>query len=116
MFPYDRATRAGGVYRGGFARDSHPRAFDDAAFKLKPGEVSAVVQTDYGFHVIKSAAREPARAQTLEEAAPEIRRRLTAEREAANLKGWLKEARRKADVRLAEPYRFGALKEEFPSN
>jgi peptidyl-prolyl cis-trans isomerase C len=110
----DPGTRARGGDLGSFTRDSHPRAFDDAAFALKPGAVSAVVQTDFGFHVIKVAAREPARAQTLAEAAPEIRRRLLAEREAAQLKDWLKAARRRADIRLNDPFRFGALKDEFP--
>ncbi|HEX5705705.1 MAG TPA: peptidylprolyl isomerase [Pyrinomonadaceae bacterium] len=112
----DPATRERGGDLGTFARDSHPRAFDDAAFRLRPGEVSGVVQTDYGFHVIKATGREAARSQTFDEAATEIRRRLATERESANLRQWLKEARRTSDVRIEEPYRFGALKEEFPSN
>jgi peptidyl-prolyl cis-trans isomerase C len=114
-FSEDASTRERGGDLGAFARESHPRSFDDAAFKLKPGEVSPVVQTDYGFHVIKASARDAARTQTLEEATPEIRRRLETEREAANLRDWLKEARRNSDVRLQEPYRFGTLKQEFPA-
>jgi parvulin-like peptidyl-prolyl isomerase len=114
-FSDDLGTRERGGALGQFPRDSHSKAFDDAAFALKPGEVSPVTQTDYGFHIIKVTAREPARIITLEEAAPEIRRRLLAAREAETLKGWLKEARRKAQVRVAEPFRFGALKNEFPA-
>lgn len=114
-FSDDLGTRERGGALGQFPRDSHPKAFDDAAFALKPGEVSLVTQTDYGFHVIKVTAREPARIITLEEAAPEIRRRLLAAREAETLKGWLTESRRKAQVRVAEPFRFGALKDEFPA-
>ncbi len=110
----DPGTRARGGDLGTFARNSHPRAFDDAAFALKPGAVSSVVQTEFGFHVIKVSAREPARVQKLAEAAPEIRRRLLEEREAKTLTDWLTEARRKAAIRINEPYRFGALKNEFP--
>ncbi|MFN2596874.1 MAG: peptidylprolyl isomerase, partial [Pyrinomonadaceae bacterium] len=74
----DDATKARGGDLGAFARDTHARAFDEAAFALtKVGEVSPVVQTDYGFHVIKLTKREPARAVTLDEAAPDIRKRLT---------------------------------------
>lgn len=114
-FSDDTSTRERGGDLGTFARDSHTRAFDEAAFALRPGALSEVVETEFGFHVIKLRSKEPARAQTLEEAAPEIRRRLLAEREAQTLKAWLREARGKAEVRLGEPFRFGALREEFPS-
>lgn len=111
----DPGTRLRGGDLGSFARNSHPRAFDEAAFALKPGQVSPVVETEYGFHLIKVSAREPARTQKLAEAAPEIRRRLFAEREAKNLTDWLREARGKASVQINEPFRFGALKDEFRS-
>jgi len=111
----DPSSREQGGSLGTFARNSHTRAFDEAAFALKPGQVSAVVQTEYGFHVIKVTAKEAARSQTLPEATAEIRRRLLAEREAAKLTESLREMRRKAKVRINEPFRFGALKNEFPS-
>lgn len=111
----DPSSRERGGDLGTFTRDSHPRAFDDAAFALKPGAVSSVVQTDYGFHVIKVSSHEQARALTLVEATAEIRRRLTAQREAAKLTDWLKETRRKAQVRINEPFRFGQLRNEFPA-
>jgi len=111
----DPSSREEGGSLGTFARNTHTRAFDDAAFALKPGMVSAVVQTEYGFHIIKVTAKEAARAQTLSEATPEIRRLLMTERQAAKLTEALKEMRRKARVSIKEPFRFGALKNEFPS-
>lgn len=109
----DAGTREHGGYLGTFARASHAAAFDAAAFALKPGTISRVVQTDFGFHVIKVSAHESARPQTLPEATPEIRRRLLGLREAQRLTEWLKEARRTASVHINEPFRFSALKEEF---
>jgi parvulin-like peptidyl-prolyl isomerase len=111
----DAATRERGGDLGTFAHGAHTRAFDDAAFALKPGEVSDVIETEYGYHIIKLTGREPARAVRLEEAAPEIRTRLLKEKRARLLAGWLKEARGKAKVSIREAYRFGGLKTEFPA-
>ena len=111
----DPASREQGGSLGTFARNTHTRVFDEAAFALKAGMVSPVVQTEYGFHVIKVTAREAVRAQTLEEATPEIRKLLLAGQQATKLTEALREMRRKAKVRINEPFRFGALKNEFPS-
>lgn len=109
----DPGTRAQGGDLGFFKRDTHTRAFDEAAFALKQGEVSRVIETEYGFHIIKLVEREPSGALALEEAAPEIRRRLLAQREAQRLNDWLRDARRQANIRINEPFRFGKLKEGF---
>jgi len=111
----DPSSRASGGELGTFTRNSHTRAFDDVAFALKPGAISNVVETDFGFHIIRVTAHETARTLTLTEATPEISKRLQTEREAARLTDWLKEARRTATVRISEPFRFGKLRDEFPA-
>lgn len=112
----DAATRERGGALGWFPRGAHSPAFDDAAFSLRPGEVGPVVSTEFGYHVVKLTGRESARTLMLEEAAPEIRRRLLARREAETLKRWLQHARKNAEVRVSEPFRFGALRDEFPAS
>ena len=110
----DAGTRDRGGDLGAFPRQSHAPAFDEAAFAMKVGQISDVVQTDFGFHVIKKTKHEAARAQTFAEAAAAIRGLLHRRLEAQKLSDWLKEARSKAKIRIEEPYRFGALKAEFP--
>jgi parvulin-like peptidyl-prolyl isomerase len=111
----DDATKARGGDLGTFAHDSHTRAFDEAAFALKVGEISQVVQTEYGFHIIKLNARAPARALTFDEAAPDIRKRLIAAKQAQTLREWLDAARSRAQVRVAEAFRVGELKDKYPA-
>jgi len=48
----DEASKAQGGDLGFNAKGAFPKAFDEAAFALKDGEVSPIVQTDDGLHLI----------------------------------------------------------------
>lgn len=58
---------------GFFTRGKMVKEFEAAAFGLaKPGDVSEVVKTAFGFHVIKLLAKEPGRVKTYEEVEKEL--------------------------------------------
>jgi peptidyl-prolyl cis-trans isomerase D len=52
---------------GWFVRGAMVPQFDQAAFALKPGELSGIVTTEYGYHIIKVNEKENARVKPFEE-------------------------------------------------
>ena len=54
IYSIDLGSKARGGDLGYFPRGSMETAFENAAFALEPNQVSDVVETPYGFHIIKS--------------------------------------------------------------
>lgn len=62
------STAANGGDLGTFGRGVMTPPFEQATFALEPGQVSEVVETQFGFHIIKLEAKNPARTEPLEAA------------------------------------------------
>jgi peptidyl-prolyl cis-trans isomerase D len=66
----------GSAAKGGdldfFGRGAMVKPFEDAVFKLKPGEISDVVPTDFGYHVIMLTAVRGGQSKPLDEVRGEI--------------------------------------------
>jgi peptidyl-prolyl cis-trans isomerase C len=65
---------------GWFEAGVMPTVFDEVCFSLKPGEVSDLTASEYGFHIFKVIETESERPLTLEEAKPSLVERIREER------------------------------------
>jgi len=63
----DPGSAAKGGDLGFFARGAMVKPFEDAAFGMKGGEISGLVQSDFGFHIIKLTAIRHGGARSLDE-------------------------------------------------
>jgi peptidyl-prolyl cis-trans isomerase D len=92
-----------------FARGRMVPEFDEAAFKLQPGEISDLVKSQYGFHIIKVTDKKAATVRTLDEVRPQIVDQLTWERaqtKAADMAAAMEnEIKKAADLDKAGPSR-----------
>jgi peptidyl-prolyl cis-trans isomerase C len=94
------AQRGGDL--GWFARGTMPRPFDDACFSLKPGQVSGVVQTSYGYHLFKLLGRRGPRKRSLDEVKEDVARRAFAEKQAQAERHLLEQVRKGARIEINE--------------
>jgi len=70
----DPGSAAKGGDLGFFGRGMMVKPFEEAAFKLKEGETSDVVESEFGLHLIRVTAIKPAQVKPFEQARAEIER------------------------------------------
>lgn len=97
-----RADKGGDL--GWFAQRQMVPEFSNAAFKLKPGEISDPVRSSHGFHIIKVFEKRPERVKPFDEASLEIRSSLARAR------------KRDATIKFMQELRAGAKVEQKLDN
>jgi peptidyl-prolyl cis-trans isomerase C len=98
----DSTAKAGGD-TGFIRRGENPPAFDNAAFALATGEVSGMVETHLGVHVIRLEERRPAHLVPLDEVHERLRDHVRKERMDAAAKKEVERLRAAADVAVLIP-------------
>lgn len=98
-YSQDASAEQGGDL-GFFPRGQMVPAFDAAAFALAPGQISDLVETEFGFHVIKAVEKRPARTVPFVEAAPQIQAYLEDEQRREKGRALVEQLKSKGTVRI----------------
>jgi peptidyl-prolyl cis-trans isomerase D len=72
QYSEDESNNANGGDLGTFGRGSMVPEFEQAAFSMKAGEISDLVKTSFGFHIIKVVEQQPATTRALADVRAEI--------------------------------------------
>jgi peptidyl-prolyl cis-trans isomerase C len=83
---------------GFFSRGSMVKPFEEAAFTTKPGTLSPVIETQFGYHIIQVAELRPARKLSLEEAKPPIKQILNQMAKQTAAQKYVAELKAKAQI------------------
>jgi peptidyl-prolyl cis-trans isomerase C len=87
---------------GLFGRGQMVKPFEEAAFKLAAGEVSDIVETEFGYHVIKLVEKNEARKEEFETVKDQIVNHLIAIKEQGEFQELIKGLRKEATIEYAQ--------------
>ena len=83
-----------------FSRGQMVPAFEEAAFALQPGQISDIVTTQFGYHIIKVTERKPATTVAFEEVRDRIREFLTQQRKQEHAQAFIDGLKKKAKIEV----------------
>jgi len=96
----DDGSKDQGGDLGFFQRGAMVPEFDKVAFSLKPGEVSDVVTTQFGYHVIKVIERKDASAVPYDKVQAQIVEYLSNQKKKQRVDAFIEEAKKRAKIEV----------------
>lgn len=95
----DTATAEKGGELGFITSGEMVEEFEKAAFALKVGEISDIVKTDYGYHIIKATDYKEAKESTYEDSKELAKEAALAEKISSEYSTWVQELKTKYDIK-----------------
>jgi parvulin-like peptidyl-prolyl isomerase len=102
QYSEDPATKKTGGELGYFPRGRMAKPFEKAAFSMKPGEISQVVETDFGYHIIQVEDRKEAVVMPFEEVKDLIGKKIKDSRVSKAVEEFVKNAAEEAGLEIFE--------------
>jgi peptidyl-prolyl cis-trans isomerase C len=96
----DPGSAVNGGDLGFFQKGQMVGPFNDVAFSLAPGAISDLVETQFGYHIIKVAEKQPSRAVPLEEVRPQVEQFLQNQNREEQTETFVKSLRSKGKVEI----------------
>ncbi len=98
----DCPSSAKGGDLGFFSRGQMVKPFEEVAFSLKPGEVSDIVETQFGYHLIKLVEKKPAGTRSFDEAKESLQNKLKQEDINKAVESYIESLKQKGKIEIPE--------------
>jgi foldase protein PrsA len=98
QYSTDPSSKEKGGELGFFGRGTMVPAFQNAAFSMKPGQISAPVHSPFGYHIIQVEEVQAAKPATLASAHDQIVQQLTQQQQSQQIPVFLQQLRAKANI------------------
>jgi len=102
-YSQDEGSAQNGGDLGFFGRGRMVKEFEEAAFGLKPGQISEIVRSEYGFHIIKVEEREEGENKTLDDVKEQVKTDWSEEQRRKRFEDWLKDVKDRATIEIKLP-------------